>query len=232
MVPVDGRGSFCVGCRRINPDWPQASALTRDLEQAINGTKYQEPTQEMVSPTTLLLWQSRAQSRCRCGREPSPVADVGRGEPSQRRLRSSMAFATARARVAQTGPCSTYFRRYTGADHTRDLRLAAEELLCHAPCSDLPRRRAQSRRRCGRGAATESRASAQRLPCFPWPSYTPKRSAAVEPMRSGSVNVSCGTRVSWMLTCASPIPSCPALPRPVPLAHTQAVCNGHSRSAQ
>ena len=77
LVPVDGRGSFCVGCRRINPDWPQASALTRDLEQAINGTKYQEPTQEMVSPITLLLWQSRAQSRCRCGREPSPVADVG-----------------------------------------------------------------------------------------------------------------------------------------------------------
>jgi hypothetical protein len=77
LVPVDGRGSFCVGCRRINPDWPQASALTRDLEQAINGTKYQEPTQEMVSPVPLLLWQSRAQSRCRCGREPSPVADVG-----------------------------------------------------------------------------------------------------------------------------------------------------------
>ncbi len=76
LVPVDGRGSFCVGCRRINPDWPQASALMRDLEQAINGTKYQEPTQEMVSPITLLLWQSRAQSRCRCGREPSPVADV------------------------------------------------------------------------------------------------------------------------------------------------------------
>ena len=77
LVPVDGRGLFCVGCRRINPDWPQASAYLRSLQEAINGTKYQEPTQEMVSPITLLLWQSRAQSRCRCGREPSPVADVG-----------------------------------------------------------------------------------------------------------------------------------------------------------
>ena len=68
LVPVDGRGSgsFCVGCRRITPDWPQASAYLRNLQQAINGTKYQEPTQEMVSPL-----------RCCCGsREPSPVAAV------------------------------------------------------------------------------------------------------------------------------------------------------------
>jgi hypothetical protein len=47
-------------CRRINPDWPKASALTRNLEQAINGTKYQEPTQEMVSLDLLPPWR-RAQ---------------------------------------------------------------------------------------------------------------------------------------------------------------------------
>jgi hypothetical protein len=46
---VDGRDSFCVVSRRITPDWPQASVFIRTLQQAINGTKYQEPTQEMVS---------------------------------------------------------------------------------------------------------------------------------------------------------------------------------------
>jgi hypothetical protein len=46
---VDGRDSFCVVSRRITPDWPQASMFIRTLQQGINGTKYQEPTQEMVS---------------------------------------------------------------------------------------------------------------------------------------------------------------------------------------
>ena len=64
-----------VVCRRISPDWAQATELMRNLQQAINGTKYQEPTQELVS---LPLWPRRAHSRCRCGiGEPSPVADVG-----------------------------------------------------------------------------------------------------------------------------------------------------------
>ena len=49
LFPVDGRDSFCVVSRRITPDWPQANMFIRTLQQAINGTKYQEPTQEMVS---------------------------------------------------------------------------------------------------------------------------------------------------------------------------------------
>jgi hypothetical protein len=102
LVPVDWHGSFCVGCRRINPDWPQASAYLRSLQEAINGTKYQEPTQEMVSPITLLLWQSRAQTCCRCGsREPSPVADVGL--TMQRSLRGFLRFYYSQALGAILG---------------------------------------------------------------------------------------------------------------------------------
>ena len=67
LFPVDGRGSFCAVCRRITPDWPQAAVFMSNLQQAINGTKYQEPTQEMVNPVPLLLWPRLAQSRCRCG---------------------------------------------------------------------------------------------------------------------------------------------------------------------
>ena len=65
LFPVDGRDSFCVVSRRITPDWPQANMFIRTLQQAINGTKYQEPTQELVS---LPLW-------------PSPDVDVASVSP-------------------------------------------------------------------------------------------------------------------------------------------------------
>jgi hypothetical protein len=59
-------GSVGSLCRRVNPDWPQASGFLNRLRDGMNGTKLQEPTQEMVLNLSHLSGKSSTATRMRC----------------------------------------------------------------------------------------------------------------------------------------------------------------------